>query len=74
MIALATLFTHPMQLSNRSFWLLMPIIVGVSVAYKTIRCSSLRRLPREMVTLTLYVLAGVGVLMAAGWGFVKWCL
>jgi len=60
-----TLFRDPMTLGFRGLlWLLIPLCVSVAVIYKTVRVRDLRRLPRQIVFLVLYMaggLAGLGV-------------
>jgi hypothetical protein len=67
MSLLGTLFTNPMPLTDKGFWIVIPLSLAVAAAYKAIRVESIRQLPREILLLTLYILAGVVGLMLAGW-------
>jgi hypothetical protein len=74
MSLLATLFTNPIPLSGSTLWFVLPLSVVVAAVYKAIRVDSPRQLPREILLLTLYILAGVVGLMVAGWVVVSWRL
>ena len=41
-------------------WLLLPLVVGVAVVYKSIKCRSMKQVPREAAGITLWILAGLG--------------
>jgi hypothetical protein len=71
MSLLGTLFTHPMDVSGNALWVVIPLSLAVAAVYKTIRADSIRHLPREIVLLTLYILAGVVALMLAGWTIIS---
>ena len=63
---IALLFYHPMELhSGLLLWLLLPLLAGVAVVYKTVRTQEIRRLPLE--TLVAYMLGGLAALGAALW-------
>jgi hypothetical protein len=60
-----TLFYHPMTLSfNELLWMLLPLCASVAITYKTIRTGNLRRLPLEILQLSLYLLVGLAGLGA----------
>lgn len=70
------IFTHSPLLAYRMFldplplwdyWalLLFPLLVGISVVYKSLRIADLRRLPVEAAKTTFWMLAGI-VGVAAG--------
>jgi hypothetical protein len=66
---LAAVFTNPMVLNSQTFWLIIPVSVAVAIVYKTVRTTNLRRLPLEIVRLSLYILVSEAALMIAGWVF-----
>ncbi len=62
------LFYRPMELhSGLLLWLLLPLLVGVAVVYKTVRTQEIRRLPLETLALVAYMLGGLTALGAALW-------
>jgi hypothetical protein len=69
---LATLFVNPVELPGEMFWAVIPVSIVVAIVYKTIRTQSVRRLPREIVVLSLLIFAGEAALMAVGWAVVNW--
>jgi hypothetical protein len=42
-------------------WLLLPLCLGVAVVYKSLKCQSMRQVPREALVLTIWILAGMGI-------------
>jgi hypothetical protein len=40
-------------------WLLLPLCIAVTVVYKSIRCRSMKRVPREAAGLTLTIILGM---------------
>jgi len=67
--ALAAWFTHPMVLGSETFWLIIPVSVAVAIVYKTVRNENLKRLPLDIIKLTLYILVSEAVLLVIGWAF-----
>jgi hypothetical protein len=62
------LFHNPMTLHFESLlWLLLPLCASVAVVYRTVRIDDLRRLPRSIVELILYMVGGLVALGAALW-------
>lgn len=59
-------FLTPMPVWDNAVWpwLLLPLCVAVSVVYKSIKCRTMRQVPREATVLTIWILAGMAV--AAG--------
>ena len=67
-------FVTPAPIWDAWVWLLLPLLFGVSVAYKAVRVSSPRRLVIESMLLTVYLLVGlVGAALILA-GFVAWAL
>ena len=40
-------------------WLLLPLCIGVAVVYKSIKCRSMKQVPREAAGITVWILAGL---------------
>ena len=55
------LFLDPLPVWNNSQWpwLLVPLCLAVSIVYKSIRCRSMRQVPREAVGLTFLIILGM---------------
>ncbi len=49
---------------NVWYLLLLPLCLGVAIVYKSIKCATMRRVPREATVVFLSILAGI--LIAAG--------
>ena len=41
-------------------WLLLPLCIGVAVVYKSIKCRTMKQVPREAAGITVWILAGLG--------------
>ena len=59
-----TPFLHPLPVWDYWVWLLVPLCLGVSIVYKSVRIDSMRRLPLEAVRTTIWIVVGMAV--AAG--------
>jgi hypothetical protein len=42
-------------------WLLLPLCLGVAVVYKSIKCQSMARVPKEAAVLTAWILTGMAI-------------
>ena len=42
-------------------WLLLPLCLAVAVVYKSIKCRTMRQVPREATVLTIWIVAGMVV-------------
>lgn len=63
-----TIFYNPVPLSfYGQLWLLVPLCAGVAIIYKTVRVNDLRRLWREVLLLTAYMVGGLIALCAGLW-------
>lgn len=51
----------PVWQNSRWPWLLLPLALAVSLVYKSIRCKSMRRVPREAAGLTVFIILGMAV-------------
>jgi len=63
-----TLFTNPILVPQTAvLWLILPMCLSVAVVYKTVRTSDLRRLPREIAGLMVYMAGGLVLLGVVLW-------
>ena len=46
----------PLWADSRWPWLIIPLCFGVSVVYKSIKCRSMRTVPREAAVITFWIL------------------
>jgi hypothetical protein len=70
MIALRLLaytpFVQPMPgLWQHWQWLALPLCLGVSIVWKSIKCAQMRSVPREAALIFVFILAGLLALAAA---------
>jgi hypothetical protein len=40
-------------------WLLLPLAIAVSIVYKSIKCRSVRQVPREATVITVWIILGM---------------
>jgi hypothetical protein len=40
-------------------WLLLPLCVAVSLVYKSIRCRTMKEVPRETLSITITIIVGM---------------
>tara|TARA_R110002072_G_scaffold42064_8_gene117718 strand:+ start:14996 stop:15247 length:252 start_codon:yes stop_codon:yes gene_type:complete len=54
-------------LAVHSIWylLIIPMSIFLAIGYKAVRCSDLKKYPREVVIFTIQVLGGLGLLAIA---------
>jgi hypothetical protein len=41
-------------------WFMLPLCLAVSVVYKSIKCESMRHVPRQAVEITVWIILGMG--------------
>jgi len=49
-------FLSPLPVWDYWAWLIIPLTLGVSIVYKSIRCRSMRQVPRQAFEISLYIL------------------
>jgi hypothetical protein len=49
----------PLPIHNWWFWLLLPLCLLFSIVYKAVKCESVRQIPKEALSITLFILAGM---------------
>ena len=52
-------FITPLPVWDYWIWLLIPLCLGVSIVYKSIKCHRMRQVPREAAVIFLMILAGM---------------
>jgi hypothetical protein len=53
------IFIQPLPLHDVWYLLLLPLTIGVSIVYKSIRCRTMREVPREAAAITIWILLGM---------------
>lgn len=46
-------------------WLLLPLAIAVSLVYKSIKCGSMRQVPREAAVIAVWIVLGMVAAAAA---------
>jgi len=59
-----TPFLYPLPVWDYWPWLLIPLTAGVAIVYKSVKCQSMRQVPREALVIFVWIL--VGMAAAAG--------
>lgn len=57
-------FIDPMSINAGWFWILIPLSLCISVAYKAIRVHDIRTLPRQAIAMTIQLILGVAAIGA----------
>jgi hypothetical protein len=58
-------FWQPLPVWDYWYLLLVPLCLGVSIVYKSIKCHRMRQVPREAAVIFLMILAGMVLAGAA---------
>ncbi len=54
-------FVAPMPVWDYWYWLLLPLCAGVSIVYKSVKCASMKDVPRQAAVIFFMILAGLGL-------------
>jgi hypothetical protein len=57
-------FLYPLPVWNQWPWLLLPLCLAVAIVYKSIKCRTMRQVPREALIIFVWIL--IGMASAAG--------
>lgn len=66
-----TPFLHPLPVWDYWMLLLLPLTLGVSVAYKSLKCRTMSQVPREAASIAAMILAGMAAAAAVLWIIVR---
>lgn len=66
-----TPFVSPLPIWNAWMLLLLPLSIAVAIVYKSIKCHSMRQVPREAALITLWIIAGFAMAALVLAGVVK---
>lgn len=60
-------FRQPLPVWDYWYLLLVPLCVGISIVYKSIKCREMRQVPREAGVIFVMILLGMGLAGAVLW-------
>lgn len=52
-------FLHPLPIWDYWAFLIIPLTIGVSIVYKSIRCAKMSQVPRQAAEISFYILASM---------------
>ena len=61
------MFTEPLPLDDYWLWLLIPLVVVISIVYKTIKLRDLSKLPAQAASLAAQIVVFMILAAAALW-------
>ena len=64
LLAQYRLFIDPLPIFNYWYWLLLPLCLMFSIVYKTVKCDSVKDIPKAAIEITFWILLGMAA--AAG--------
>jgi hypothetical protein len=64
-------FLDPLPIWDYWPWLLIPLAIGISIVYKSIKCKSMSTVPREASAIALWIIGGMVFAGAVLWGVVE---
>lgn len=69
-----TPFLDPIHLHESSYLLIIPLALGIAIAYKAMRLDELRDYPRQVLIMTVQIVAGMIALGLAAFLLVEWVM
>lgn len=62
-----TPFIDPINVHRVWFWLLIPLSLGISITYKAVRVGDMRHYPRQVLVMTVQIVAAMVLLGLASY-------
>jgi cation transporter-like permease len=58
-----TPFLDPIPIWSNAVWpwLLLPLTIAVALVYKSIKCRSMRQVPREAASIAIWIVVGMSI-------------
>jgi hypothetical protein len=53
-------FIDPLPIYPYWYWLLLPLCLLFSIVYKSVKCETMKQVPREAVAITFWILLAMG--------------
>jgi hypothetical protein len=66
-----TPFWNPLPVWDYWYWLLIPLSLGISIVYKSVKCHRMSQVPREASVIFAMILAGMALAAALLLGLVR---
>ena len=67
-------FVYPLPIWDYWPWLLLPLCAGVAIVYKSVKCSTMKLVPREALVIFVWMLVGFAAAAGALAGVVKFVI
>jgi hypothetical protein len=64
-------FVYPLPIWDYWPWLIIPLTLGVSIVYKSVKCQHMRMVPKEALQIFVWILVGMAAAAGALAGVVK---
>jgi len=64
-------FIYPLPIWDYWPWLILPLCAGVAIVYKSVKCHSMRSVPKEALQIFTVILVGMAAAAGALAGVVK---
>ena len=64
-------FIYPLPIWDYWPWLIIPLTGGVAIVYKSVKCQSVKQVPREALVIFVWILIGMAAAAGALAGVVK---
>lgn len=69
-----TPFIDPINAHAWWYLLIVPLALGIAVAYKAVRCPEMRLFPRQVLVMTAQIVVGVAALAVASFAVLYWVI
>jgi len=67
-------FVYPLPIWDYWPWLIIPLCAGVAIVYKSVKCQTMKQVPREALVIFVWMLVGFAAAAGALAGVVKWAV
>ena len=64
-------FVYPLPIWDYWPWLILPLCAGVAIVYKSVKCGTMKEVPKEALGIFFWMLAGFAAAAGALAGVVK---
>ena len=67
-------FVQPMPVWDYWYLLPLPLCAGLAIVYKSIKCSDMKRVPREALEIFIVIAGGLGAAAVSLWLLVRFAV
>ena len=64
-------FVYPLPIWDYWPWLILPLCAGVAIVYKSVKCNSMAKVPREALVIFVWMIVGFAFAASALAGVLK---